>query len=140
MSKANNKNMIWIATANLIYPETSPSYLVSASDIRQEISRLFSDSDNKITTTFQLTRHLISWRDKDSDTAYDRQGGDRSRFLFQTSNGKTPSSKGKYRLYKKIDGEFDGSEKTGTIHPPKNSIPVKFHFLIDWYAHEYYAS
>lgn len=138
MKTIANKNMVWIATANLIYPNTSPTHLVSSDSIKKEIARLFGNSDNKITTAFQISRHLVSWQDKDADKNNPRQGGDRSRFLFQTLNGQQPAANGKYRLYKRIDGRHDGKEKTGTTHPLKSAIPTSFHALVDWYVQTYY--
>lgn len=137
MKAINNKNMVWIATASLIYPSITSSKLVTAIQIKDEISRLFHGADNATTTSIQITRHLVSWRDRDADKTNGRRGGDRSRFLFQTLNGKTPSDIGKYRLYKKVDALYDGKDKTGTAHPAKRDVLPEYHYLIDWYVKSY---
>jgi hypothetical protein len=129
-----NKDMIWVAVAKLICPNTSPSYLVTRAQIEQEIKRLFK----KTITPIQLERHLVSWEDRDADTAQPRRGGDRSRYLFRTLDGTTPLRQDQYRLYKKIDSQYDGAEKTGSTHPTKGRVPQKFHYLIEWYETTYF--
>ena len=125
--------MIWLATANLIYPNVAPTCLASADQIEKEILRLFQAT----ITPIQLDTHLVSWKDRNSDIEKPKRGGDRSRYLFKTEDGLTPSDNGNFRLYKSLDDKYDGVEKVGTTFPDKTKVPIQFHNLIDWYLKSY---
>lgn len=127
-------DMIWIATAVLIYPDTLPRKYVSELQIEKEVARLF---DTRI-TPIMVTKHLVSWEDRQADRVDPRRGGSRNRYLFQTENGTKPSGEGKFRLYKQADGQYDGWEKTGRICPDAESIPSNFHYLVEWYKAQYF--
>ena len=129
-------DMIWVATAKLIYPEASPSCLVSRKEIEQEIARLFND---KITPVM-LAKHLVSWEDRQADKTIKTRGGSRNRYLFRTTDGLLLSKDGDYRLYKQMDGKYDGVDKAGRTHPWPSDIPEKHHYLIEWYKSIYFES
>ena len=127
-------DMIWIATATLIHPNTSPNHLVTRTQIEDKVANLF---EIKI-TPIMISRHLVSWKDRDADKYNPKRGGSRNRYLFKTVDGMNPSTDGDYRLYKKYDGQFDGQDKTGRIYPIASEIPSKYQYLIDWYKSQYF--
>jgi hypothetical protein len=131
-------DMIWIATALLLYPETSPRRLISEGDIEKEVVRLFGE--DSISISIMIAKHLVSWEDRQADKNNPRRGGSRNLYLFRTKNGIEPSSEGKFRLYKIIDSRYDGWEKTSRISPEQESIPVEFHYLLEWYKSQYYPT
>jgi len=126
-------DMIWVATAKLIYPEIACSYLVSQKAIEQEVSRLFGVR----ITPVMLKKHLVSWEDRQADRTIPARGGSRNRYLFRTSDGLSPSPDGDLRLCKKIDSKYDGIDKTGRTCPEPDRIPEEYHYLIKWYESEY---
>jgi hypothetical protein len=128
------KDIIWIATANLLYPNNSTKELVSEIQIKSEIMKMFRI---KITPVM-LRKHLVSWENRQANPKESSMGGGRYRYLFHTKDGITPSTDGKYRLYKKIDKQFDGNDKDGEIHPNPYEIPDNYMFLIDWYEKNYF--
>jgi hypothetical protein len=129
-------DMIWIAAATLIYPKTLSRQLVSESQIEEQVYRLFK---SKI-TPFMVSKHLVSWEDRQADQENPRRGGSRNRYLFRTMDGVSPSGAGSFRLYKQIDSKYDGWEKTGRICPELEDFPGEYHYLIKWYSEHYYPS
>ena len=129
-------DMIWIATAKLIYPRTSPSILVSQREINREITKLFDVSISRV----MLEKHLVSWEDRQADRVIPTRGGSRNRYLFRTKDGLSPSKDGNFRLYKQIDSKYDGVDKIGRTHPESSNIPEKYHSLIEWYEAKYFAA
>jgi hypothetical protein len=125
---------IWVATASLIYPDTSADHLVTSEAILQEINRLFPTQ----ITPVMITRHLVSWVDRQAHQAHPSRGGSRNRYLFRTRDGRTPSGQGDLRLYKEIDSQFDGIDKIGRVRPEENQIPAKYHILLEWHNNEYF--
>ena len=124
---------IWLATAKLIYPGTSPARLVSRGDIEQEVANLFRMN----ITPVMLTKHLVSWENRQSDRTNPSRGGSRNRYLFRTVEGLRPSRDGDFRLYKQRDGEHDGVDKTGRTHPRSCDVPDEYRYLIEWYQAKY---
>ena len=127
-------DMIWIAAAMLIYPKTSLTFTVTRIQIEEKVANLFGAD----LTPIMIERHLVSWEDRQANKTFPTRGGNRARYLFRTEDGKTPSRKGQYRLYKNLDGNFDGIDKTGRTHPDKADIPLEYHNLIEWYLAKYY--
>ncbi len=126
-------DMIWIATAKLIYPNTYSSKLVSLGSIEQGVSRIF----NARITPIMVDKHLVSWEDRQADKAIPARGGSRNRYLFKTEDGISPSGNGDFRLYKDKDGKHDGKDKTGRTRPELGDIPQEYHYLIEWYDDKY---
>jgi len=126
-------DMIWVATAKLIFPATSPSRLVSRMEIEQEVSRLF----NAKITPVMVEKHLVSWEDRQADTAVKTRGGSRNRYLFRTTDGLLPSKDGDFRLCKQMDGKYDGVDKTERTNPEISDILEKYHYLVEWYESIY---
>jgi hypothetical protein len=129
-------DMIWIAAASLIYPELTSRRLLTETQIKEQVYRLCK---TKI-TPIMVSKHLVSWEGRQADTGNPRRGGSRNRYLFRTTNGKNPSGAGSYRLYKQIDSQYDGWEKTGRMCPEYEDIPDEYHYLIGWYNRHYYLS
>ena len=128
-------DMIWIATAKLIYPQTSPSVLVSRRQIEQEVAKLFG----KTITPIMVEKHLVSWEDRQADRLHPARGGSRNRYLFRTIDGVSPFKDGRFRLYKQVDSKYDGADKTGRVHPELEGIPEQYHDLVEWYESEYFT-
>ncbi len=128
------KDMIWVATATLIYPQTSPTHLVTEENIVREIARLFQDT----ITPVMLRQHLVSWEKRQQNPNYPPAGGIRDRYLFRTEDGLIPSGRGDYRLYKQIDSQYDGPDKRGPIHPDPNEVQQPYQYLLDWYKSTYF--
>ena len=127
-------DMIWIAVASLLYPEISPLHLVSRKNIEAQVWRLFS---TKITPVM-IEQHLVSWVDRQADNNQPNRGGSRNRYLFKTLDGVSPSQKGDFRLYKRVDERYDGRDKTGRTHPDIDVIPSEFRHLCEWFETHYY--
>jgi hypothetical protein len=125
---------IWVATASLIYPDTSADHLVTIEAILREINRLYPTR----ITRGMITHHLVSWMNRQADQADPTRGGSRNRYLFRTRDGRTPWGQGDFRLYKEIDGQFDGIEKNGRVRPEENQIPTEYRHLLDWHKNQYF--
>jgi hypothetical protein len=129
-------DMIWIAVATLLYPATSPKTMVTRRQIENKVDNLFGDNIMPV----MIERHLVSWVDRQADKAQPSRGGSRNRYLFRTIDGTSPSEMGDFRLYKQMDNQYDGWDKTGRTCPDPTSIPVEYHYLIDWYKTDYYPA
>jgi hypothetical protein len=127
-------DMIWIATALLIYPNVSPTQLVTRSQIENKIRNLFRTE----ITPIMLEVHLVSWEGRQADTGNPTRGGSRNRYLFRTIDGSSPSGIGNFRLYKKLDSKYDGWDKTARVCPVKKDIPTSYHYLVDWFLEHYH--
>jgi hypothetical protein len=127
---------IWISTTSLIYPETSANCLATLREILAEIDRLFPTQISRV----MVSHHLVSWVDRQADKANPARGGSCNRYLFRTQDGLTPSAQGDFRLYKEMDGRFDGVDKTGRVRPEKNRIHPDYHYLLDWHRNEYFPT
>jgi hypothetical protein len=125
---------IWIATASLLYPNLNANKLIAATQIRQQVQKLFG---TEVSTS--LMAHLVSWKDRNLDKLSPSRGGSRNRYLFQTSDGARPSheSGGGYRLYKSADAQFDGAGKDGRNCPGVGNIPNEYDYLRTWYLDDY---
>lgn len=129
-------DMIWIAAAMLIYPDTSSRKLITARQIENQVLSFF----NTQITPIMIIKHLVSWEDRDADRSNPSRGGSRNRYLFRSINGTQPSREGKFRLYKSNDLQFDGWDKTGRICPEIDSIPEELRYLFKWYYSCYFAN
>ena len=127
-------DMIWIAIARLIYPETALDKVVTRSSIENEVHTLFGET----ITPVMLAKHLVSWEDRQADNKNPKRGGSRNRYLFRTIDGTTPSTLGEYRLYKACDSLYDGYDKTGKVHPRQADVPPQYHCLVEWYDSHYF--
>jgi hypothetical protein len=83
---------------------------------------------------------LVSFINRQADKQNPNRGGSRNRYLFRTIDGKTPSYKGNFRLYKHPDQQYDGMDKTGKTSPMKNALDEKYCYLYDWYQWKYLYS
>lgn len=129
----NKMTRYWVATASLLYPDTSPEQLVTLDQIRQKHQELFREALAK-----SLEQQLISWKRRYADNEYPTRGGSRNRYLFRTDDGRTPAPLGRFRLYKLIDTDYDGLEKSfGPTCPDREVVQREFHYLIDWYLASY---
>jgi len=126
-------DMIWIAAAKLIYPSTLPRTLATGADIEDEVGKLFKTR----ITSVMLAVHLVSWEDRQANRHNPVEGGNRCRYLFRTADGTAPAEGGRYRLYKRADGRFDGKDKTGRTCPEWTKIADDYHYLVDWYRTQY---
>lgn len=122
-------DMVWIAVATLIRPETASSVAVSKDDIDQRVYALFQTH----ITPVMITMHLVNSIDRQADTHNPRRGGSRNRYLAMNADGR-------YRLYKKSDQHTDAADKTGPIHPLVANIDREFEELVCWYLTFYYDS
>ena len=127
-------DMIWIAAASLLYPDISQLHLVSRQNIEAQVWRLFSARF----TPVMIEQHLVSWVDRQADKNQPNRGGSRNRYLFKTLDGVSPSKKGDFRLYKRVDEGYDGWDKTGRIRPDIDTIPSEFRHLFEWFETHYY--
>jgi len=125
---------IWISTAVLIQPNTANNVTVAENQIIQEIKSRFQTT----ITPIMLTKHLVSWEDRQADKNNSARGGSRNRYLFRTVSGTNPSGGGNFRLYKRADSQHDGWDKTGPTCPQKHKIDPQYHQLVDWYLKNYY--
>jgi hypothetical protein len=126
-------NMIWIAVASMIYPESSSNRTVTRHEIQDRVTSLFGES----ITPIMVDRHLVSWEDRQADREIPQRGGSRNRYLFRTVTGCIPSREGRFRLYKFADGAHDGWEKTGPACHNAADIDSEFLYLLNWYLQSY---
>ena len=129
-------DMVWVAVAGMLHPETSSSKTVTRSEIEASVAKLFGAS----LTAVMVERHLVSSEDRTADKDEPQRGGSRNRYLFRTSDGNAPSRDGQFRLYKLTDARHDGWEKTGPAHPDPAAIAPEHRHLVDWYKQEYAPS
>jgi hypothetical protein len=126
-------DMIWVAVASLLHPDTRSSKTVTRSDIESTVSKLFGKS----LTPVMIERHLVSSEDRMADKDNPQRGGSRNRYLFRTVDGNAPSREGRFRLYKLNDAKHDGWDKTGPSHPEVSAVRSEYRHLIAWYRQEY---
>lgn len=122
-------DMVWIAVANLIRPNTDSSVAVSKNDIDQRVYSLFQTH----ITPVMITTHLVNSIDRQADTRNPKRGGSRNRYLVMNADGH-------FRLYKKSDQHTDAVDKTGPFHPSVANIDREFEELVSWYLTSYYES
>lgn len=132
----NKMDQIWVATATLIYPNIECTYLVSGSQIIEQIKAMF----NADITPVMLNAHLVSFIDRHANVQNQNRGGSRNRYLFRTIDGNTPNSNGDFRLFKSRDQQYDGWDKTGKTCPTMEDIDKNYYYLINWYNQEYLNS
>ena len=118
-------DMIWVATANLLHPNTAASFTVTKSQIEAEVSALFGES----ITPVMIERHLVNSVDRMADKDQPQRGGSRNRYLVRNGD--------QYRLYKRIDVTTDAWDKTGPTHPERTAIDQQYVYLVDWYQSTY---
>jgi hypothetical protein len=129
----NKMSKYWVATASLLYPDTSPRKLVTRDQIRSKHEELFGEALSP-----SLEQQLISWKRRYADNQAPTRGGSRNRYLFRTSDGRTPDPSGRFRLYKRSDGIYDGTDKSsGPTCPARDDVEDKFRYLLDWYIVSY---
>jgi uncharacterized membrane protein len=126
-------DMIWIAVASLIAPNTLSSRTVTRQAIQARVAELFGES----VTPVVIDRHLVSSVDRQADRAIPTRGGSRNRYLFRTIDGVSPSDRGNFRLYKTADARHDGHEKTGKTLPEVAAVSVEHQHYLDWYVTYY---
>ena len=119
-------DMVWVATANLLHPNTEAKINVTKTQIDAEVETLF----NETITPVMIEKHLVNSVDRMADKGQPQRGGSRNRYLVRSGE--------KYRLYKRTDMPTDAWEKTGPIHPDREKIDQQFVHLIDWYESSYY--
>ena len=122
-------DMVWIAVATLIRPETASSVAVSKDDIDKQVYALFQIH----ITPVMITTHLVNSIDRQADTHNPRRGGSRNRYLATNADGR-------FRLFKKSDQHTDAVDKTGPFHPSVTNIDREFEELVSWYRTSYYDS
>lgn len=129
----NKMTKYWIATASLLHPSTVSENLVSLSEIQLRHQKLFGTP-----LTQSLEQQLISWKRRYADNRTPTQGGSRNRYLFRTSDGRTPDPNGRFRLYKLSDSQYDGMDKSsGPTCPRLHEVQEEFRYLVDWYIATY---
>ena len=126
-------DMIWVAVATILYPETSSSKTVTVGEIEAQVVKLFGAAVTRV----MIAGHLVSSEDRQADKADPRRGGSRNRYLFRTSDGNAPSRDGRFRLYKEADATHDGWDKTGPTHPGSQAVEAEYRYLIEWYERQY---
>ena len=119
-------DMVWIAVATLIRPETASSVAVSKDEIDKQVYALFQTH----ITPVMIATHLVNSIDRQADTQNPRRGGSRNRYLATNPDGR-------FRLYKKSDQHTDAVDKTGPFHPSVTNIDRKFEELVSWYRTSY---
>ena len=119
-------DMVWVATANILYPHTEATLTVTKSQIDAEVNNLFGTS----ITPVMIRKHLVNSVDRMADKDQPQRGGSRNRYLVQIGE--------EFRLYKRIDAATDAWEKNGPTHPDRPKIDQKFIHLIEWYEERYY--
>jgi hypothetical protein len=129
-------DMIWIAVASLLAPSTSSQHTVTRQAIQARVAELFGES----ITPVVIDRHLVSSVDRQADHAQPARGGSRNRYLFRTIDGFSPSSYGRFRLYKTVDTQYDGHEKTGKTLPGVTAIAADYQHYLTWYITNYIDS
>jgi hypothetical protein len=125
---------IWVATATLIFPNTSHLILFTKQQIIDQIDKLW----NTHISLVMLEKHLVSFENRQYDKGHPSRGGSRNRYLFRTSDGFAPDDNGSFRLYKGIDGQYDGKDKTGPYCPLPSKVDPQFQYLIGWYQANYF--
>ncbi|MYE11225.1 MAG: hypothetical protein F4X99_06100 [Gammaproteobacteria bacterium] len=118
-------NMVWIAVATLIYPETRPDRRVSKEQIDARVRKLFRTT----ITPVMITHHLVASEDRQRDHRYPRRGGSRNRYLTKQDD--------RYRLYRLSDQPDDGLDKTGPYCPSIDAVTEEFRYLVYWYCRTY---
>ena len=126
-------DMVWVAVASLLHPETTALRTVTRSEIESQVLKLFGAT----LTTVMIERHLVSSEDRMADKEQPQRGGSRNRYLFRTSNGTTPTRDGRFRLNKAADAMYNGWEKTGANHPDLEAVSPEYKPLLEWYGREY---
>ena len=122
-------DMIWVATAKCINPDTQSATTVTKGDIRGKVAELFG---SKITPVM-ITRHLVNSVDRQANPKNYREGGSRNRYLVK-------DEKNRFRLYKRSDSSLDGFEKDGPCCPTRDKVGPEFDYLIKWYWSKYHSS
>ena len=122
-------DMVWIAVADLIHPQTAPCVAVSKHAIDQRVYELF---ETRITPVM-ITAHLVNSVDRQSDVSNPARGGSRNRYLAKNPDGR-------FRLYKHSDAHTDAVDKTGSCHPSLHDVDEEFRHLISWYRTTYFNS
>jgi len=120
-------NMVWVAVAKLLRSHSVRS--VTESDIKRLVEGLFGAE----ITPVMINVHLVASEDRQADKANPQRGGSRNRYLSRASDGR-------FRLYKKSDEAHDGFDKTGPTHPPVDSLPDEYKYLVSWYENEHFLS
>lgn len=126
-------DMIWIAVASLIAPNTSSGQTVTRQAIQARVDELFGES----VTPVVIDRHLVSSVDRQADRTIPARGGSRNRYLFRTIDGVSPSNRGNFRLYKTGDAQYDGHEKTGKTLPEVAAVSTEHQHYLEWYLTKY---
>ena len=122
-------DMVWIAVADLIYPQIASSVAVFKNTIDERVYEMFGA---KITPVM-ITHHLVNSVDRQADARNPSRGGSRKRYLATNPDGC-------FRLYKKSDVHTDAVDKTGPYHPSVDGISSEFAYLISWYRTAYFTS
>ena len=73
-------DMVWVATANLLHPNTASVSTVTREQIESEINRLFGAGVD--IPRVLIDRPLVSCEDRQADRAIPERGGSRSRYLL----------------------------------------------------------
>jgi len=131
-------DMVWVATANLLHPNTASATTVTRAQIEAEVNRLFGAGIN--IPRVLIDRHLVSFEDRQADHKIPERGGSRNRYLFRTVDGRAPSRQGHFRLYKTSDATHDGGDKSGPTRPNPTNIDVPHRPLIPWYDDVYFRA
>ncbi len=119
-------DMVWIAVAKILYPNTAVNMTVSKAQIDDKVSKLFATT----ITPVMIQKHLVNSENRMADKDQPQRGGSRNRYLVRTGDA--------YRLYKKADTSTDAWEKTGPYHPNCEKIDQQYLCLLDWYKNNYY--
>ena len=122
-------DMVWIAVADLIHPQTAASVAVSKQAIDKRVYELFEIR----VTPVMITAHLVNSVGRQADTGKPARGGSRKRYLARNPDGR-------FRLYKHSDARTDAVDKTGPCHPSADDVDEQFRRLISWYRTAYVAS
>ena len=99
-------DMVWIAVADPIHPQTAASVAVSKQAIDQRAYELF---ETRITPVM-ITARLVNSVDSQADIGNPARGGSRNRYLARNPDGR-------FRLYKHSDAPTDAVDKTGPCYP-----------------------
>ena len=118
-------NMVWVAVATLIYPDTRLTRLVSKEEIDARVQELFQTD----ITPVMITHHLVASEDRQRDHRKPRRGGSRNRYLAKQGD--------RYRLYRLSDQPNDGLDKTGPYCPAADHVAADYRYLIQWYRRDY---
>lgn len=119
-------NMIWVAVARCIYPDTQSVTKVTKEEIDEMVGRLFGE---KITPVM-ITHHLVNSKDRQADKSNSQRGGSRNRYLVKDAQNRC-------RLYKDVDSSSDGWDKTGPSCPSEDEVTPEFRYLVRWYTSTY---